>query len=112
MITGLLDSAVELGGICSVYVCVCGFEPYAKYVHSSLVSPGAPGSHHDVNGLTGPTALLAFPPSICSSFFYTLLWLLPTFVPSFRVAYSVIWPFVPSDKCLSQPGCNLCGKNV
>ena len=40
------------------------------------MSSGALGSHHDVNSLTGPTALLAFPPSICSSF-YTFLWLHP-----------------------------------
>lgn len=49
--------AAELSGI------------YAKYVHSSLVSRGAPGSHHDINSVTGPTARLPFPPSICSPFF-------------------------------------------
>lgn len=47
-----------------------------------------PGWHHDVNSLTGPTALLASPPSICSSF-YTPLWLFPTFLLSLCVAYSV-----------------------
>lgn len=50
--------ATELSGI------------YAKYVHSSLVSRGAPGSHHDVNSqapllvspLLPPSAPLFLPP--------------------------------------------------
>lgn len=79
VIIGLPDSA-ELCNMFCVYVCA-HLEHYAKYVHSSLVSPGAPGSHHDVNSLTGPTALLAFPPSICSSFFLYLPVAFPHFLP-------------------------------
>lgn len=56
-------------------MCRARLEQHAKYVHSSLVSPAC-GSRHDINGLTGPTALLAsLPPSVCSCF-YTSLWAL------------------------------------
>lgn len=97
--------SVKLCSMCWVYACA-HLEHYAKFVQSSLVSPGALGSHHDINSLIGPTALLALPPSICSSF-HTFLWLYPPFFWSLCVAYSVTRLSVPLDKFWSQPGCNL-----
>lgn len=81
--------ATELSGI------------YAKYVHSSLVSRGAPGSHHDVNSQAPLLVSPPLPPS-APLFLPPFLWLSLSFFHFVSLTFSFVFSFCLWTNCMKN----------
>lgn len=81
--------ATELSGI------------YAKYVHSSLVSRGAPGSHHDVNSQAPLLVSPPLPPS-APLFLPPFLWLSLSFFHFVSLTFSFVVSFCLWTNCMKN----------